>query len=301
MEEAIESLRPVSRSIDRIQSILALDFLDDRLEDVNGAQQSLGRVGIIGCLLGIVWGIHVACGCLLLWVLASGVDFFLDPGKVAMAWTWCFYVTAMCTFHLLEFFVTAFFNPREVSSDSFLVNHSKAYTVAALVCGSEFWLRFWFFGSTTTAAHGAWWTTTTAIGVVVVVVSQVVRSRAMVKCGESFNHYIQTSRKDNHVLVTDGIYTWFRHPSYTGFYYWSIGTQLVLRNSFSGLLFAVAGWKFFSQRIPYEERSLVRMFGDRYHDYAMRSYVGIPFIPSIPKDDVAETTEVQNDGHDKND
>ena len=110
------------------------------------------------------------------------------------------------------------------------------------------------------------------------------RSCAMMQCGESFNHYIQVERKDNHFLVMDGIYRYFRHPSYTGFYYWSIGTQLVLLNPISGLLFAVAGWKFFSQRIPYEERSLIRLFGDEYYNYLQRSYILIPFVATIPQD-----------------
>ena len=315
MEEIIESLRPISRCLDKIQSILALDFLNDYLVDEDGPFKSIGRVGFLGCFLGIQWGIHFSCGCFLLWVSlwqqhdynydynydydSSSSSFFFqffDARRLAMAWTWCFYITAMCTFHLLEFFVTAFFNPTVVSSDSFLVNHSKAYTVAAIIASTEFWLRFWLGGTSTGTAATAtntntntntnnwWWTTITILGIVMVIASQFIRSWAMMKCGESFNHYIQTSRKQNHVLVTNGIYTWLRHPSYTGFYYWSIGTQLVLHNPASALLFAVAGWKFFSQRIPYEERSLVRLFGDQYYDYAMRTYVGIPFIPSIPKD-----------------
>ena len=319
MEEVIESLKPISRCIGRIQSILALDFLDDRLVDINGKGQSLGRVGILGCMLGIGWGIHVSCGIFLLWVSFSthNMEFFLDPRRVAMACWWCFYITAMCTFHLLEFFVTAFSNPTVVDSDSFLVNHSKAYTVAAIIATTEFWVRFCFGGAsqapaTTTTPNDVWWTTITILGIVMVIASQIMRSCAMMKCGESFNHYIQTLKKENHVLVTDGIYRWFRHPSYTGFYYWSIGTQLVLHNRVSGLLFAVAGWKFFSQRIPYEERSLIRLFGDQYYDYVRRSYICIPFIPSIPKDEdrqqqeeeqTEEAIEIENEnsGRNKND
>ena len=325
MEEVIESLKPISRCMDRIQSILALDFLDHRLVDVNGKEQSLGRVGILGCFLGIGWGIHVSSGVFLIWVSSTNLEFFLDPRRVTMAWTWCFYITAMCTFHLLEFFVTAFSNPTVADSDSFLVNHSKAYTVAAIIASTEFLVRF-CFGSdsasqaaTTTAPNDVWWMTITISGIVMVITSQIMRSCAMMKCGESFNHYIQTLRKENHVLVTDGIYSWFRHPSYTGFYYWSIGTQLVLHNPVSGLLFAIAGWKFFSQRIPYEERSLIRLFGDQYYDYVRRSYIGIPFIPSFPKDEggqsdsllqqgeeqTKEAIEIENEnensGHDKKD
>lgn len=290
MEEVITSLKPISRFMNRIQSVLALDFLDDYLVDVNGSQQSLGRVGILGCFLGIVWGIHFACGIFLLWVSSVNLEFFLDPRRVAMAWTWCFYVTAMCTFHLQEFFVTAFFNPTVVASSSFLVDHSKAYTAAAITASTEFWVRFYFVGSNdsqteTTTPNDPWWMTITVSGIAIVIASQIMRSCAMMKCGESFNHYIQMSRKESHVLVTNGIYSWFRHPSYTGFYYWSIGTQLVLHNPVSGLLFAIAGWKFFSQRIPYEERSLIRLFGDEYYNYMMRTYIGIPFIPSIPEDE----------------
>lgn len=297
--------------MDRIQFILALDFLDQ--------QNSFGRVGVLGCCLGVVWGIHVSCGAFLLWI--SFTSSFNETRRVTMAWTWCFYITAMCTFHLLEFFVTAFYNPTVVDSDSFLVNHSKAYTVAAIVASAEFWVRFCFGNSraATALSKDVWWMTITMLGIVMVISSQIIRTCAMMKCGESFNHYIQALKKENHILVTDGIYRWFRHPSYLGFYYWSIGTQLVLHNPVSGLLFAIAGWKFFSQRIPYEERSLIRLFGDRYYDYVMRSYIGIPFIPSIPKDEdeqrnsllqeeeepTNEATEIEiedeSSGHEKND
>ncbi len=306
MEEVIEKLKPISRCMDKVQSFLALDFLNERLVDVDGPSKSLGRVGILGCFLGMIWGLSVACATFLLWILYSEQDFFLSASKLSMAFCWCFYITAMCTFHLLEFFVTAFFNPNVVSSDSFLVNHSKAYTVAAMIASTEFWLRFWF-GSGSTNGY------ITILGIVTVIVAQAMRSFAMMQCGESFNHYIQVERKDNHFLVMDGIYRYFRHPSYTGFYYWSIGTQLVLKNPISGLLFAVAGWKFFSQRIPYEERSLIRLFGDEYYNYLQRSYVGIPFVATIaqdeadvlvPKDDsTQEGVEIELDdqtsGHEK--
>ena len=336
MEEIIESLRPISRFLDRIQSILALDFLneylpkaedDDRFLFVN---KEIIKSAILATGLGIQWSLHFSCGCYLLWTswwqnqqqqqqedLQDQQDqqHYYDNTHshrvLAMmtVWTWCFYITAMCTFHLLEFYVTAFFNPTVVSSDSFLVNHSKAYTVAAIIASTEFWFRFWFFSdttsrtmtltttitTTTTTTTNYLWISITVLGILMVIVSQIIRSWAMMKCGESFNHYIQTQKKENHILVTNGIYAWLRHPSYFGFYYWSIGTQLVLHNPISCVLFALAGWKFFSQRIPYEERSLIRLFGDEYYDYVMRSYVGIPFIQSIPKDKNKEEEEEEED------
>jgi hypothetical protein len=50
-----------------------------------------------------------------------------------MAFQWTIYVIFLCAFHLGEFFTTALFNPSVATADSFMVNHSKAYTTAALV------------------------------------------------------------------------------------------------------------------------------------------------------------------------
>ena len=33
-------------------------------------------------------------------------------------------------------------------------------------------------------------------------------------------------REDGHYLVKSGVYAWFRHPSYVGWFYWSIATQV---------------------------------------------------------------------------
>jgi protein-S-isoprenylcysteine O-methyltransferase len=115
-------------------------------------------------------------------------------------------------------------------------------------------------------------------GAVLVVLSQLLRSAAMKQAGMSFNHFIQTMKKDNHVLVTDGVYTYLRHPSYTGFFFWCIGTQILLGNFINTLVFSIASWHFFQRRITFEEESLCRIFGDEYPEYVSRSYLGIPFV-----------------------
>lgn len=113
-----------------------------------------------------------------------------------------------------------------------------------------------------------------------VISAQCIRSLAMATCGESFNHYIQVSKKENHVLVTHGIYKILRHPSYVGFFYWAVGTQLLLGNVLHTLLFAIVAGAFFSRRIPYEEEALMQLFPEEYPDYMKRTYIGIPFIIS---------------------
>jgi protein-S-isoprenylcysteine O-methyltransferase len=105
-----------------------------------------------------------------------------------------------------------------------------------------------------------------------------IRSLAMATAGESFNHLIQTTKKENHVLITHGIYKLLRHPSYVGFYYWSVGTQLLLGNFLHAAAFAVVSWVFFNRRIAYEEESLCLHFPHEYPAYVARSWMGIPFL-----------------------
>jgi protein-S-isoprenylcysteine O-methyltransferase len=42
-------------------------------------------------------------------------------------------------------------------------------------------------------------------GLTIVIVAQTIRTVAISTCGESFNHLIQTAKKDNHVLITHGM------------------------------------------------------------------------------------------------
>ena len=47
----------------------------------------------------------------------------------------------LCCFHFSEYLSTALINPGSVSTDSFLLNHSRAYSAAALSSWLEFWLE----------------------------------------------------------------------------------------------------------------------------------------------------------------
>jgi protein-S-isoprenylcysteine O-methyltransferase len=268
LDNLIEQLEVISVSLGKIQS--KLDFDEWRDSPQFATPKGLGRVALLACLLGILWGIHGVM--IILLSLDSWVTDGISETRFSMVWQWCFYVWTMCTFHLLEFFTTAIYNPTATSGNSFLVNHSKAYTAAALIAATEFWIKVVFFPSTNMLLC--------RLGIGLVLVSQIIRSLAMITCGESFNHLIQTSKKENHVLMTHGIYRYFRHPSYVGFYYWSIGTQLVLGNWLSAIVFAVASLMFFRRRIPYEEESLLQHFPEEYPVYARQTWVGIPFVPS---------------------
>ena len=78
--------------------------------------------------------------------------------------------------------------------------------------------------------------------------------------------------------MTHGIYTYLRHPAYFGFFWWSVGTQLLLANPISLVAYAGATFYFFYDRIPYEEELLIHFFGDEYRNYRRRTWIGIPLL-----------------------
>ena len=247
---------------------------------------------MIGTILGIVWGVHFV-----VWIQLSlchmfGVVFFFPryesyhnhtPQIIFMLWQWCTYIICLCTFHLLEFFITAIYNPTQATSDSYLVNHSITYTTAAILSWIEFWIRFICVLRQTPLPVVDSFSLPSSIsyvGLAILVCAQGIRSLAMATAGESFNHLIQTTKKQNHILITHGIYGIFRHPSYVGFFYWSISTQLILGNVLHVFLYSLASWTFFNRRIQYEEESLCQFFPETYPQYVAQTYIGIPLIKS---------------------
>ena len=92
----------------------------------------------------------------------------------------------------------------------------------------------------------------TLAGLLLVLIGQITRTLAMVHAGTNFNHLVQRQRRPGHVLVTHGIYAWLRHPSYFGYFWWGLGTQLLLANPLCFITYAVVLWRFFNERIRRE-------------------------------------------------
>ena len=98
----------------------------------------------------------------------------------------------------------------------------------------------------------SWHTAWLVLGAAMLVVGQGTRTTAMMHAGSNFNHLIQKKKKEGHVLVTGGIYRYLRHPSYFGFFWWGLGTQVVLGNAVCLVGYAVVLWRFFRKRIKSE-------------------------------------------------
>lgn len=210
-------------------------------------------------------------------------------------WRAPFFVTALSLFHFLEYYTTAAYNTRFADLEAFLLTtNGRAYNAAHTAAFMETLLTALF-----ARRWQAIWSTrwTIALGLGSIVVGQVVRSAAMIQAGTNFNHTVQRRRNSGHVLVKTGVYALLRHPSYFGFFWWGLGTQLVLGNVVCFSAYTVVLWLFFRARISSEfgvvsrnraclliralleeEEFLVRFFGKEYEDYRTCTPVGIPFI-----------------------
>ncbi|EPY86049.1 putative G-protein coupled receptor 153 [Camelus ferus] len=120
-----------------------------------------------------------------------------------------------------------------------------------------------------------------ATGLLMVVFGECLRKAAMFTAGSNFNHVVQNEKSETHTLVTRGVYAWFRHPSYVGWFYWSIGTQVMLCNPICGVSYALTVWRFFRDRTEEEEISLIHFFGEEYLEYKKRVPTGLPFIKGV--------------------
>nr|SVE88239.1 EOG090X0CFU [Daphnia similis] len=182
------------------------------------------------------------------------------------------YISVMSFFHFSEFVVTSIIRPQNLTSESFLLNHSKAYGIAALVSWAEYWTELWLFPG----LKNSYWIS--GIGLFLCIGGEIVRKTAMLTAFHNFDHLIRTQREEHHQLVTVGIYSLCRHPSYVGWFYWSIGTQIILCNPLCSVAYLIASWKFFNERVFEEEVTLLHFFGKEYVAYQSKVPTGLPFI-----------------------
>ncbi|KAF2359990.1 Isoprenylcysteine carboxyl methyltransferase [Trinorchestia longiramus] len=182
------------------------------------------------------------------------------------------YISVLAFFHFSEYFVTAATNPPALSLDSYLLNHSLSYWLAAISSWVEFFLEWYFFPP----IKSLWYVS--AVGAIACLAGEVTRKFAMITAQKNFNHLVQVRRQSGHKLVTHGVYAWCRHPSYVGWFWWSIGTQVLLINPICVVFYTAASWYFFNERIEFEEMTLLNFFGQEYVDYQKQVGSGLPFI-----------------------
>ena len=157
------------------------------------------------------------------------------------------FVASLSLFHFLEFWVTATYNVPVVRASSFLLwTNGAAYNFAHSFAFLEIMASNFIFPS-----YQQWYVSsyTIAIGLFMVIFGQACRTLAMATAGTNFNHTPQRVKQDGHELVTTGIYAYSRHPSYVAFFWWAVGTQILVGNKICLLAFFATLWHFFNRRI----------------------------------------------------
>jgi protein-S-isoprenylcysteine O-methyltransferase Ste14 len=77
--------------------------------------------------------------------------------------------------------------------------------------------------------------------------------------------------RDDHHLVTDGVFKYIRHPMYAAHLLWGIATPLMLHNWIAGFAFLLLTLVQYFSRVQAEEQMMMEQFGEEYESYMERT------------------------------
>jgi len=84
--------------------------------------------------------------------------------------------------------------------------------------------------------------------------------------------------REQHRLITAGVYRRIRHPMYTSLFLYSLGQLLVLPNWIAGPSYLATFGILFALRLEAEERMMLEEFGDEYRSYQKQTMRILPGV-----------------------
>jgi len=108
------------------------------------------------------------------------------------------------------------------------------------------------------------------IGAAMIVAGVTLRRRSVRELGTSFGMRLDV--RESHQLVETGPYRWIRHPNYSGLLLVALGTTLAWASPLALAATLLLWLPVVCWRMSREERILARRFGERYRDYARRTW-----------------------------
>jgi protein-S-isoprenylcysteine O-methyltransferase Ste14 len=103
------------------------------------------------------------------------------------------------------------------------------------------------------------------LGVALMAISLFVFWRGHVDLGVNWSPTLAI--REQHALVTRGIYGVIRHPMYASQWIFALASPLLLRNWFAGFLNLLVFIPFYFLRVGAEEQMMLEQFGDQYRSY----------------------------------
>ncbi len=112
------------------------------------------------------------------------------------------------------------------------------------------------------------------IGAAIFIIALWVLWRSHADLGRNWSVTVEI--KEEHALVTDGVFRYIRHPMYTAHCLWGIAQVLLIQNWIAGLASLVVFLSFFLLRVPREEKRMLENFGEEYRLYMDKTGRFIP-------------------------
>lgn len=94
--------------------------------------------------------------------------------------------------------------------------------------------------------------------------------------GREFSQTLEL--KEDHRLVTTGLYSRIRHPMYTAIFLVAIAQLLLIGNVVVAPAFLIGFTILYLARIGHEEQMMLEHFGKAYHDYCLRTHRLFPAL-----------------------
>lgn len=92
------------------------------------------------------------------------------------------------------------------------------------------------------------------------------------------NWSVTLAVREEHALVTTGVYRFVRHPMYTAFWLWAIAQAFTLQNWLAGPAGLIGFGTLYFFRVGREEALMRETFGAVWDSYAARTPRVIPFL-----------------------
>lgn len=94
--------------------------------------------------------------------------------------------------------------------------------------------------------------------------------------GKMWSHSLDL--REDHKLVTKGIYQKVRHPMYSAFWLWAVSPPFLLANWVAGLAGIIGFGTLYFLRVGREEQMMEEQFGEEYRQYKARTHKIIPGV-----------------------
>ena len=182
------------------------------------------------------------------------------------------YFITLCIYHYTEFFSVLLYHFKKLSCEYFLIDQSLSWIIATIISFIETILETYYFNKYKKIKIFF------IIGLIMTIIGQIFRIGGIYTGKKNFTHKISYEKKKEHKLVKNGFFALSRHPSYFGFYLWSIGIEIMCCNPICFIGFTFILFYFFKNRILLEEKLLIQFFGEEYLEYKKKVGILIPFI-----------------------